>query len=116
MADLEKLFSRFPSEGGFLKTTVRRPALDGSAKAALNRKGNLLFNDGKIEEARRVFLTTGYSDGLVRVGDYYKAHGRIAEALNMYRIAPDLTKAGQIEQQMVLYIKKLIHENERKNQ
>jgi hypothetical protein len=116
MADLEKLFGRFEDAGGFVKTTEKRPVLDATQKAALNRKGNVLYNDGKIEEARRVYLTTGYSDGLVRVGDYYRAHGRIVEALNLYRIAPDPVKAGQIEQQMALYIQNLIHETERKNQ
>ncbi len=37
----------------------------------LIRKGNQLFNEGKIEQAAKIFLETNYKDGLVRVGDYY---------------------------------------------
>ncbi|MFN4244990.1 MAG: hypothetical protein ACK4F9_02445 [Brevinematia bacterium] len=37
----------------------------------LIRKGNQLFNEGKIEEAAKIFLATDYKDGLVRVGDHY---------------------------------------------
>ncbi|MCX8028665.1 MAG: hypothetical protein N2712_01560 [Brevinematales bacterium] len=37
----------------------------------LIRKGNQLFNEGKIEDAAKIFLVTDYKDGLVRVGDHY---------------------------------------------
>ncbi len=40
-------------------------------RVELIRKGNQLFNEGKIEEAGKIFLATNYKDGLVRVGDYY---------------------------------------------
>lgn len=40
-------------------------------RVELIRKGNQLFNEGKIEEAGKIFLATDYKDGLVRVGDYY---------------------------------------------
>jgi hypothetical protein len=91
--DYKKIFERFEDEPqGFIKTTAKT-AIDSAQKAALNRKGNVLFNSGKIEEARRIFLTTNYSDGISRVCDYYKAQGRVLDALKMYWIAPDKTKA-----------------------
>lgn len=40
-------------------------------RVELIRKGNQLFNEGKIEDAGKIFLATNYKDGLVRVGDYY---------------------------------------------
>ncbi|MFW6138530.1 MAG: hypothetical protein ACOC7U_05090 [Spirochaetota bacterium] len=40
-------------------------------RLALIRKGNELFNKGDIEKAARIFTTTSYKDGLIRVGDYY---------------------------------------------
>jgi hypothetical protein len=109
--DYKRVFERFEDQNGFIKTT-EKPAIDGIRKAALNRKGNILYNTGDIEGARRIFLTTGYSDGLVRVGDYYKAKGRALDALRMYWIAPDKTKCEPIIMQLSALIKKLIHKEE----
>ena len=107
--DYKKVFERFESPQGFIKTTVS-PGIDGSTKAALNRKGNALFNAGDAESAKRIFLTTGYSDGLSRVGDYYKSQGRPLDALKMYWTAPDHTKADPIIQQLSEIIRQLISE------
>ncbi|MDR1100120.1 MAG: hypothetical protein LBL28_06520 [Treponema sp.] len=109
--DCKKAFARFENQGTFLKTTAK-PTLDGAQKAALNRKGNILYNSGDIEGARRIFLTTGYSDGLVRVGDFYKSKGRNLDALRMYWIAPDKTKAAPIIMELSILLKSFIHEDE----
>jgi len=109
--DFEKIFERFGEPEGFIKTTVN-PSIDGSTKAALNRKGNALYNAGDIEGARRIFLTTGYSDGLSRVGDYYKTNGRPLDALKMYWIAPDRTKADPMIQQLSEIIRCLMTKEE----
>jgi hypothetical protein len=109
--DYKKVFDRFEEQSGFIKT-IARPSMDGSQKAALNRKGNVLYNSGDIEGARRIFLTTGYSDGLSRVGDYYKSQGRDLDALRMYWMAPDKNKAEPIVQRLSVIIQQLIHEEE----
>jgi hypothetical protein len=109
--DYKRVFERFEDQNGFIKTT-EKPVIDGIRKAALNRKGNILYNTGDIEGARRIFSTTGYSDGLVRIGDYYKAKGRALDALRMYWIAPDKTKCEPIIMQLSALIKKLIHKEE----
>jgi hypothetical protein len=96
----------------FVKTT-KVPALDGKLKVALNRKGNILYNSGDIEGAKRIFLTTGYSDGLSRIGDSYKSEGRLLDALRMYWIAPDHTKSEPIIMQLSVLLKDLIHEEEK---
>ncbi|GHV37668.1 hypothetical protein AGMMS49546_06170 [Spirochaetia bacterium] len=109
--DYKKSFEKFEDQDVFIKTT-ERPAIDGPQKVALNRKGNILYNSGDIEGARRIFLTTGYSDGLARIGDYYKSAGRNLDALRMYWIAPDHVKSEPIIMQLSALLKDLIHEEE----
>ena len=54
----------------FIKVTDNPvQGLSSEQKAVLNRKANVMFNSGNIEDARRIYITTGYSDGLTRVGD-----------------------------------------------
>jgi hypothetical protein len=109
--DYKKIFEKVDDQSIFIKT-VARPVIDGSQKAALNRKGNILYNSGDIEGARRIFLTTGYSDGLVRIGDYYKSQGRDLDALRMYWTAPDRSKAEPIIMRLSQILKDLINDEE----
>jgi hypothetical protein len=109
--DYKKIFKRFESQHGFVKTSAGT-AIDVTQKAALNRRGNVLFNSGRIEEARRIFLTTGYSDGISRIGDYYKSQGRALDALKMYWTAPDRTKAEPIIMQLSEIIRHFIQEEQ----
>jgi hypothetical protein len=107
----KKVFEKLAGEAVFIKTTAK-PEIDAARKAALNRRGNVLYNQGDIEGARRVFLTTGYSDGLVRIGDYYRSKGRCLDALRMYWIAPDKTKSEAIIIELSELIRNLIREGE----
>ncbi|MDR2394518.1 MAG: hypothetical protein LBD93_10255 [Treponema sp.] len=109
--DYRKIFDKFGDQNIVIKTT-QKSKIDGAQKAALNRKGNMLYNAGDIEGAKKIFLTTGYSDGLTRVGDYYKSQDRYIDALRMYWIAPDHTKFESIAMQLSVLIKNLIHEEE----
>ncbi|MDR3333299.1 MAG: hypothetical protein LBT13_00205 [Treponema sp.] len=114
--DYKKIFNDFADEGMFIKTvkppTGEKTVIDATQKVMLNRKGNVLYNSGDIEGARRIFLTTGYSDGLTRIGDYYKSQGRNLDALRMYWIAPDHKKSEMIIRQLSALIQNLIHEEE----
>ena len=104
-----RLRSLIAERGGFIKQTVRpAPAVDAAQKAFLNRKGNLLFNEGNIEGARRIFMTTGYSDGLTRIGDYYKSKGRALDALEMYRLAPNKKRADELIMQFAMLIQTML--------
>ncbi len=105
------MFDRFKGQEAFIKT-IQRPEIASNQRVALNRKGNILFNSGDIEEARRIFLTTGYTDGLVRVGDYYKSHGRDLDALRMYWIAPDKKKSEPIIEKLSGIIRTLLNEED----
>ena len=107
----QRIFEKFNDENVFIKTTAK-PIIDGPQKAALNRKGNILFNSGDIEGARRIFITTGYSDGLVRIGDFYKSKGRSLDALKMYWIAPDRNKAEPIIAQLSVLIQNMLIDKE----
>jgi hypothetical protein len=107
--DYKKIFDKFEDENVFIKTTVQ-PFMDSAQKAALNRKANVLYNSGDVEGARRIFMATGYSDGLCRIGDYYKSQNRLVEALHMYWIAPDRTKAEPLIMQAALIIQGLVSE------
>ncbi|MDR2965809.1 MAG: hypothetical protein LBU88_08545 [Treponema sp.] len=106
----KKIFEKFDKENSFIRVTTGVP-VEGPRKAALNRKGNQLFNSGKIEEAKRVFMTTGYSDGLSRVGDFYKSKERLVEALRMYWMAHDKNKAGHLIEHTAGFIQGLLREN-----
>ena len=107
--DIKSVFEKVKDQNSFIKTTAK-PAIGGAQKATLNRKGNLLYNSGDIEGARRIYITTGYSDGLVRVGDYYKSKGKALDALKMYWIAPDRRKAEPLIEQLSVIIQNLIRE------
>ncbi|MFP3089790.1 hypothetical protein LQZ21_05630 [Treponema sp. TIM-1] len=109
--DYKKVFGRFETQNEFIKT-VSKPTIDGAQKAVLNRKGNVLYNSGDIEGAKRIFLTTGYSDGLVRIGDYYVSKGRDIDALRMYWIAPDHAKCEPIIERLSVIIGTLLREEE----
>jgi tetratricopeptide (TPR) repeat protein len=109
--DYKKVFEKYGDENFFVKKTTGS-RLDDALKIPLNRKGNALYNQGKIEDARRIFITTGYSDGLSRIGDYYKSQGRFLDALKMYWIAPDRAKAEPIIIRLSEIIRNLTNEEE----
>ncbi|MDR2941764.1 MAG: hypothetical protein LBV17_04135 [Treponema sp.] len=109
--DIKKEFDRFKDQGSFLKVTSSTP-VESAQKAVLNRKGNQMYNDGNVEGAKKVFLTTKYSDGLSRVGDYYKSQNKPLEALQMYWLAPDKTKSQPLIEQVAAVLQGLILEDE----
>ncbi|MGI5171997.1 hypothetical protein H0R92_00120 [Treponema sp. OMZ 840] len=92
-SDLKKIFEKQQS-GGFIKTSdTPVGSLTSEQKVLLNRKGNVLFNQGDIQNAKRLFITTGYSDGLTRVGDVYQEEGDILSALKFYLLAHNTAKS-----------------------
>lgn len=98
-------FRRFEGAGLIKSTDLPVTTLASEQKAVLNRKGNEFFNKGEIESARRIFITTGYSDGLSRVGDYYATKGRELDALKMYWLARNRRKADPIIEKLAYLIK-----------
>jgi hypothetical protein len=82
----DEALKRIPAEG-FLKLTREASEMPPQTRSALVRKGNELLNEGKHELAKRVFLTAGYADGLVRIGEYYEEQGEALEAFRMFWLA-----------------------------
>lgn len=108
----ETVFDRFPEEG--LIKTVDEPneELSPEQKAQLNRRGNLLFNQGDIETARRIFQTTGYSDGLIRVGERYLKDEKPIDALKMFKLSHDSSRSDELVARAALAIRKMLTEKD----
>lgn len=94
---------------GFIKVTDNPVSgLTSEQKVILNRKGNELFNAGKYNEAARIFVTTGYSDGLTRIGDIYMTNDKSLTALKYYILAKNHRKAEPIYEKMSQMIEILL--------
>jgi len=78
----------------------------------LNRRGNILYNKGEIETARRIFQTTGYSDGLSRVGESYLDQGRPIDALKMFKLSHDQVRSTELVEKAAIAIRKMLEEKE----
>lgn len=104
----ESLEEFMPAEGFIKITDSRVKGLSSEQRTLLIRKGNEFFNAGNIEQAKRIFLTTGYSDGLIRVGDYCLEKNDPFEALRLYKLAPAPDKAEAIIEKMALAIRQWI--------
>ena len=106
----KKLDSLSQKNEGFIKTTEQPVSgLTSEQKAILNRKGNIFFNQGDIEQARRIFLATGYSDGLSRVADIYIKQNRELDALRLYLLAHNQRKSEPLIEKLAALISKIIN-------
>lgn len=94
---------------GFIKVTDKPVGnLTSEQKALLNRKGNVLFNEGKYDAACRIFVTTGYSDGLTRIGDLYNKQNKSLTALKYYLLANNKSKTEPILEKIASVISAII--------
>ena len=110
MSDSSK--KNISGNAGFIKTTGDAGlALSSEQKAALNRRGNELFNAGDVEAAKRIFMATGYSDGLTRVGDAYAKQNRGVEALQMYWAAHNKRQAEPLIESLSAVISAVLAED-----
>ena len=114
--ELEKEFKKTVQENhipdGFIKVTDNPVSgLTSEQKVILNRKANTMFNSGNIEDARRIFITTGYSDGLTRVGNYYMDKNQDLKALKAYDLAHNKRDAEPIYENIAKVISSILKEN-----
>lgn len=110
MAKSKDLLDRLPKEG-FIKIALPPPpALSGPDKAALIRKGNELFNSGRIAMAEKIFLTLRYTDGIVRLGDYYFKHNNYLKAYALFKAAPDKGRMEAMAEKMAHALKSWLDE------
>ena len=100
-------------QGGvaFIKVTdLPVGSLSPQQRVALNRKANALFNDGKIEMAERIFITTGYSDGLTRCGDKYAEKNEYMKALRLYLLAHNKRKSDPLVEKLAGLVSTMLKE------
>ena len=110
--DVKKDFAHPQEPGHFIKVTdFPVSGLTSEQKVILNRKGNILFNQGKILEARRLFITTGYSDGLNRVAEKSMDEGKELDALKLYLLAHNKRNAEPLIEKLAGIISSIIKEN-----
>ncbi len=96
---------KMPVEGFLKVSPQKKEGFSAQQKAALIRKGNELFNGGDIPTAKKIFLTTGYTYGIERIGDYYRKKGDPYEALRMYWLAPSQKKKEQLVEEMTQVVR-----------
>jgi hypothetical protein len=108
----KNLFDRFAADRLIKTADLPTTGIEPDRKVKLNRRGNELFNLGDLEAARRIFQTTGYSDGLIRVGDRYLADKRPLDALKMYRLARDDKRTEKLLDTAARVIQYLLQEEE----
>lgn len=84
-------------------------------RIVLIRKGNDFFNRGDVEKAAKIFITTAYKDGLIRVGDYYYFEERNPfKALHFYLEAKYEKRIRELTERMAAVLKKWIREDKEK--
>lgn len=109
--DLKNKINSISNGNSFIKVTdTPISGLTSAQKVILNRKGNVLLNEGKTEEARRIFITTGYSDGLTRIGNKYLEKNKSVDALKLFLLAHNLKKSEPIIEKMASIISIMIKE------
>ena len=109
--DLKKEIDDRQYEYHFIKVTDNPvQGLNDQQKVALNRKANTLFNEGKFEMAERIFITTGYSDGLTRVGDRYASKNEYFKALRLYLLAHNKRKSEPLIEKISRIISVMLKE------
>jgi len=109
---MKNILDKIPADGFYKVHVDYRDDLSPQQRVQLIRKGNELFNSGNLPLAKKLFLTLKYSDGIIRVGDYYYSHGKPLEALEMYRLGSAQEKVDEIVFQMTQIIKKWINNND----
>lgn len=107
---------RFEQEPpAFIKVTDSPlPNLSAEQKVILNRKGNELFNNGKFDDARRLFIATGYSDGLTRLGDEEIKKNHELDALKLYYLAHNKRKSEPLVEKVSNLISMLLDDKDEK--
>ncbi len=99
--DLKKEIAKRQNGAGFIKVTdTPVSGLTSQQKVILNRKANALFNEGKTDMAERIYITTGYSDGLTRCGDVWAQKKEYLKALRLYLLAHNKRKSEPIIEKM----------------
>jgi len=100
-------------QGGLVKTTQSTAkSLDPAQKVQLIRRGNECFNQGQYELAERIFLTCDYSDGLIRLGDFYFKKNEFQDAIRLYMKSKDQGRIEKLTNRMALVLRQWLLEDQ----
>ncbi len=110
--DLKKQIDSIHEPFGFIKVTDNPVSgLNDQQKVLLNRKANELYNQGKYDQAERIYVTTGYSDGLTRIGEKYQEKNEYIKALRMYLLAHNKRKSDPLLEKFAGLLSELLKED-----
>ncbi|MEK6794844.1 MAG: hypothetical protein AABZ39_08715 [Spirochaetota bacterium] len=89
--------------------------IDEATKAALVRKGNELYNQGKIQAAYRCYVTAHYQAGIEKIGDFYFYTERqpLVALPYYFKVKSDRAnrKVDEIFERMVFAFKKILRDD-----
>ena len=101
----EQLLGLIPNDG-FVKVVEKPNAtLSKEQRSSLIRRGNEMLNRGEIDTAKKIFITTGYKDGLIRLGDHYYRKKQVLEAFRMYQAASYRGSVNTMIEKMAMIIR-----------
>ncbi len=109
-SETEKVLGSMPAEGFLKVTRPAAPAVSLETKVQLIRKGNELFTQGQVEQAKKIFVATRYSDGMIRLGDLYDGQKDYLSAFQMYKLAPAPDRAEAMIQKLTAVLKNWLKE------
>ncbi|MBN1413289.1 MAG: hypothetical protein JW969_20780 [Spirochaetales bacterium] len=113
---ISELLKKLPKEGFIKVTRNEQNKVEKGQKAALIRKGNELYNKGQYEMAKKIFLTTNYTDGLIRLGEYYWKKKNPFEAFRMFWLAPFKKKQDAMVEKMAGIIRSWLQDKGEENE
>ena len=86
--------------------------MDEKERVHLIRKGNELFNAGRLTEAEKIFVKTMYKDGLTRIADYFYFDKKMPLfAFKYYKMVGRQDRINEIFERMTFALMKLIRED-----
>ena len=94
------------------KGNDKKKRVDPSTRVQLIRKGNEFLSEGNIESAEKIFVTTDYKDGLVRLGDYYLEKNNLYKCAQMYFMSENQSKIDAFCKRSALIIEKLLNQED----
>lgn len=88
--------------------------MDDQARIALIRRGNELFNNGDLKNSLKIFLSTNYNDGIIRVADvlYFDKKDKIS-AVKLYKRANHKKVLDDFAEKAAAVIRTLLQEDKR---
>ncbi len=99
-------------KGKIVYISIVERVLTPKERIILIRKGNELYNKGEIEKAAKIYTTTAYKDGLIRIGDYYYFDEKNPlKAFHFYLEAKYEKRIRELTERMAEIIKKWLKED-----